>query len=484
MDPIKSIAERIARDFVPPENPVVSSAETENRFGLGDPDCPICHGAGFVIREGSSSDSGPGNMTVCSCRLKKYENVGKRAKALNANLGGYEQMTFDNFSVEGRGHLRSEQKTNLMYARDCARQFAESPADWLLFTGRYGTGKTHLAAAIANYALDQGMELIFQPVPDLLDQLRISYGGTSETYEERFEKIRTAPLLILDDLGAQSPTAWAEEKLYQIINFRYVNHLPTVITSNVNMREMDGRIASRLRDPMVNHIVMTVPDYRDPLSGSGMEYDISILHLLCNRSFDNFDSRRSEHLSDRSAAELARAYSECLAFAQEPSGWLVLAGPSGIGKTHLAAAIGNYRRERMENPIFVTASDLLDHLRATFSPNSTTTYDAVFDQVRSASLLILNYLDTMNATPWAREKMYQILNYRYQAQLPTVITLVKPVKEVDPNIRSRFVDANLCTVVQMFNVPMYNTNPEIDLSELKDARSGTKRNKTANSRWQ
>lgn len=482
MDPIKSIAERIARDFVPPENPTLPSSEPENRFGLGDPDCPICHGAGFVIRDAGSDEVGSGVMTVCTCRMRKFEDAGKRVKALNANLGGYEQMTFDNFNVEGRGQLRSEQKTNLAYARDCAQRFAENPVDWLLYTGRYGTGKTHLAAAIANQALDNGMELIFQPVPDLLDQLRVSYGGTSETYEERFDKIRTTPLLILDDLGAQSPTAWAEEKLYQIINFRYVNRLPTVITSNVNMREMDGRIASRLRDPMVNHIVMTVPDYRDPLSGTGMEDDISILHLLYNRSFDNFDSRRSERLSDRAASELARAYSECLSFAQEPVGWLVLAGPSGIGKTHLAAAIGNYRKDRMENPIFVTASDLLDHLRATFSPNSTTTYDAVFDQVRGAPLLILNYLDTMNATPWAREKMYQILNYRYQAQLPTVITLLKPVKDVDPNIRSRLVDANLCTVVQMFNVPMYNTNPDIDIMELKDARNKGKGTRALNGR--
>ena len=470
MDPISSITERIARDFIPPENPVAPSAEPENRFGLGDPDCPICHGAGFVIRESDPSDPSSGVMAACSCRLKKYEGAGKRAKALSANLSGYEHMTFDTFNAEGRGQLRPEQKTNLAYARDCAVKFAEDPTDWLLYTGRYGTGKTHLAAAIANRALERGIDLIFQPVPDLLDQLRMSYGNVSETYEDRFEKYRTVPLLVLDDLGAQSPTAWAEEKLYQIINYRYVNKLPTVITSNVNMRDVDGRIASRLRDPMVNHIVMSVPDYRDPLSGSNAEDDLSILHLLANRSFDNFDSRRSERLSDAAAVQLARAYSESLNFAQDPKGWLVLAGPSGIGKTHLAAAIGNYRKQRMENPIFITASDLLDHLRATFSPTSVTTYDTVFDQVRGAPLLILNYLDTMNATPWAREKMYQILNHRYQAQLPTVITLLKPVRDVDPNIRSRLVDANFCIVVQMFDVPMYNTNPEIDLAGLKESR--------------
>ena len=475
METINSITERIARDFIPPETTVkpLSPALFQNTYA--DPNCPICHGTGLVKRGGDPDDPTSGHLEACECRKRLLEQDSSKAKATSANLNGYEQMTFDTFKVEGRGQLRTEQITNLTYARDCARKYAEDPSGWLFFTGRYGTGKTHLAAAIANYTLDKGEEIIFQPVPDLLDQLRISYGNTGETFEDRFERIRTIRLLVLDDLGAQSPTAWAEEKLYQIINYRYVNKLPTVITSNVNPRDMDGRIASRLKDPFVTRIVMQVPDYRDPLSGSGAEDDLSILHLLYNRSFDNFDSRKKEHLSDRAAAELARAYAESFEFAQDPSGWLVLAGPSGIGKTHLAAAIGNYRKQRMDNPIFITASDLLDHLRATFSPNSATTYDAVFEQVRSTPLLILNYLDTMNATPWSKEKMYQILNYRYQAQLPTVITLLKPVRDVDPNIRSRMVDGSFCTVVQMFDVPMYNTNPEIDLNELKNTRIPKKR---------
>ena len=475
MEPISSITERIARDFTPQANPEVNLSEPENLFGLGDPDCPRCHGIGFIIKGGDPSDPTSGTQIPCSCRTKKFEDSGKRNRILSANLSDYEQMTFASFDTEGRGQLREEQITNLTYAYDTARKYAEYPSGWLFITGRYGTGKTHLAAAIANEALKKGTDLIFQPVPDLLDQLRMTFGNTGESYEDRFERIRSVPLLILDDLGTQSSTAWAEEKLYQIINHRYVKKLPTVITSNVSLREMDGRIASRLRDPFVTRIVMQVPDYRDPLSGSAMEDDISILHLLSSRSFENFDTRRSENLSDRAAAQLALAFNKSYEFAQNPSGWLVLAGPSGIGKTHLAAAIGNFRKQFMEHPIFVSASDLLDHLRATFSPTSTTTYDAVFDQVRSAPLLILNYLDTMNATPWSKEKMYQILNYRYQAQLPTVITLLKPVKEVDPNIRSRLVDVYFCTVVQMFDVPMYYTNPEIDLINLKNSRTPRKK---------
>ena len=117
MEPINSITERIARDFIPPEIPVKPSGEPENRFGLGDPNCPICGGLGFVIVGGNEDDLTSGTQVPCSCRKKRFADSGKKAKITNANLSGYEQMTFENFKVEGRGQLREEQKTNLTLVR-------------------------------------------------------------------------------------------------------------------------------------------------------------------------------------------------------------------------------------------------------------------------------------------------------------------------------------------------------------------------------
>ena len=195
MEPINSITERIARDFIPPENPASPSANPENRFGLGDPNCPICGGLGFIIK-GGNDDPTSGVQVPCECRARRFENAGKKARTISANLSGYEQMTFGSFKTEGRGALREEQKTNLEYALKISEDFADNPSGWLFFTGRYGTGKTHLAAAIANDALEKGVEVIFQPVPDLLDQLRMTYGNAGETFEDRFSRIRTVSLLI------------------------------------------------------------------------------------------------------------------------------------------------------------------------------------------------------------------------------------------------------------------------------------------------
>src|SRR5258708_40182641 len=116
--------------------------------------------------------------------------------------------------VSDGGNLTEEQQRCVNIAGERAVRYAESPRGWLLFRGTYGTGKTHLAAAIANYRLTLNEAVLFITVPDLLDYLRATYGPTSEIgYDERFEQFHTASLLILADLGAESQTPCALEKL-------------------------------------------------------------------------------------------------------------------------------------------------------------------------------------------------------------------------------------------------------------------------------
>ena len=120
--------------------------------------------------------------------------------------------------------------------------------------------------------------------------------------------------------------------------------------------------------------------------------------------------------------------------------------------------------------MFVVVPDLLDHLRATFGPSSNISYDNLFDQVRMSPLLILDDLGTQSATPWAREKLYQIFNYRYIARLPTVITSSNTLEELDPRIRSRMLDKRICTIVGM-DVPSYR----VGTGNLRTEKSRRKR---------
>lgn len=411
----------------------------------GDPDCPICAGVGFVRRDLPVDHPDFGKVEICECRAQEVAQAAYQRVYRLSNLSAFEEMTFETFKVQGRTGLGDDQVSSLQNAFNQAQAYARTLSGWLMLAGSYGVGKTHLAAAIANFAVSMGVPTLFLTVPDLLDWLRYAYGSTDENFETRFEEIRNINLLVMDDLGTQNATSWAQEKLYQIFNYRYVNRLPTVVTSNQPLEEIEGRVQSRLRDPeLVTMVKINAQDYRQPLVDT-TQPRLSALPLYGRMTFGSFNLREREKLTAEESDNLEKAFRKAQEYAERPRGWLVLSGTYGCGKTHLAAAIGNYRASLGQPPIFVVVPDLLDHLRSTFSPNSTVSYDEIFEEVRSASLLILDDLGTQTASPWAREKLYQIFNHRYTAELPTVITTASRLDDLDPRIRSRMLDSRLCT---------------------------------------
>jgi len=425
----------------------------------GDPNCPICGGVGFVRRDLPITDPDFGRLQVCVCRQQAVAEASQNRLFRLSNLDAFKEQTFEAFNPQGRLGLGENQVRSLNMALTLSQQYAQTLKGWLLLLGGYGCGKTHLAAAVANFVVRLGVPTLFLTVPDLLDWLRFSYGDRESGFEERFDEIRNIRLLVLDDLGTQNATPWAQEKLFQIINHRYVNRLPLVMTSNLRLEEMDGRIRSRLEDPdLVTKVEIQAPDFRSPVRETSSQPQLSTLHLHSSRTFGSFSMRESERLPGEEQKSLEKAFHAAQVYAEAPRGWLVLMGTYATGKTHLAASIGNYRFGLGEEPMFVVVPDLLDHLRATFSPTSSVSYDRLFDHVRTASLLILDDLGTQSATPWAREKLYQLINYRYNAELPTVITTSSPLDEIDPRVRSRMLDRRMCEIY-VLNVPSYRAAP-------------------------
>ncbi len=400
-----------------------------------------------------------GKVQICTCRQRQVsQQVHQRLFALS-NLNELSHLTFDNFQPRGRIGLGPWQADSLEQAYNHARQFAQALNGWLLIQGGYGSGKTHLAAAIANFAVSIGVPTLFITVPDLLDTLRFAYSDPEVTFEERFEEIRRAPLLVLDDFGTQNATAWAQEKLFQILNYRYINRLSLVVTANLPMDDIEGRIRSRLEDPeLVTSVHILATDYRRPTDDSG-HHELSSLAALRQYTFANFDLRKGEGMAPDHLKSLEKALRTATAFAKKPQGWLLLTGSYGCGKTHLSAAIANFRADLGQPPLFVSVPDLLDHLRATFNPNSTVSLDRRFEEVRSSQLLILDDLGTQNMTPWVREKLYQLFDYRYHAQLPTVITTSEKPDEADPRLLSRMSDARLCVKCSI-TAPSYRGTPK------------------------
>jgi DNA replication protein DnaC len=421
----------------------------------GDPNCPICGGVGYLRRDLPIDHPDFGKIVPCPCRSKEITQSARERLFRMSSLDALKELRFDNFDKRGRVGSGKHQADSLENAYNQARNFSEKHEGWLLLLGRYGCGKTHLAAAIANETIEAGISTLFLTVPDLLDWLRYAYSGADMSFEERFEEIRESPMLILDDFGTQNATAWAQEKIFQIMNHRYINKLPTVITSNIPIDDFEGRVRSRLQDPnLVTVVKILAPDYRNPTDDTGHP-ELSTLALHSRQTFGNFSLRKDEHIPDSGLHDLENAYKAARDYAEQPLGWLLLTGPYGCGKTHLAAAIGNYQAGMGSPPLMVGVPDLLDHLRATFSPNSTVSLDRRFEEVRKTRLLILDDLGTQSATPWAQEKLYQLFNYRYNAELPTVITTSSKTEKLDPRLFSRIQDQRICQIIVIDEVPPF-----------------------------
>jgi DNA replication protein DnaC len=446
---LKKIAESTSKANTP------TTSNTKTSTSLGDPACPHCGGAGYLRRDLPIEHPNFGRLEICTCRnVMVSQQVRQRLFSLS-RLDDLNSLTFETFQPRGRIGLGELHSNSLELAYNRSRQYAGNLQGWLLIMGGYGCGKTHLAAAIANFAVGMGVPTLFLTVPDLLDTLRFAYDAENVTFEQRFEEIRSASLLVLDDFGTQNATEWAQEKLFQIINYRYINHLPLVVTTNLALDQIEPRIRSRLQDPeLVSIVRMQAPDYRRPMDDTGHP-ELSSLGLHANQTFGNLSNRADEGLNPGEVKTLEKAIQAAHAFAEKPHGWLVFLGSYGSGKTHLAAAIANYRASLGNPPLFIVWLDLLDHLRATFSHDSKVSYDRRFEEIRTAPLLVLDDLGTQTMTPWVRDKLHQLINYRYNAELATVITTADELEKMDARILSRMLDQRLCTI-HGITVPAYH----------------------------
>jgi len=151
------------------------------------------------------------------------------------------------------------------------KELASGHATWhmLLDYGSAGCGKTHLCEALSIEFAKQNIMCSVREWSEVVRHLkRMMRSEIKDDYDIFFERFRKAPRLIIDDVGSGSTgSSWEWGELEDIINYRYKKGLLTVVTSNLNIKDLPDRIVSRFRDAVKSRLILnSAKDYR-PLKG-------------------------------------------------------------------------------------------------------------------------------------------------------------------------------------------------------------------------
>ncbi|KKM07000.1 hypothetical protein LCGC14_1738340 [marine sediment metagenome] len=227
-----------------------------------EPDCPFCQDGGWVHQLGEDGKIDY-RVPVVRCKCKaEYDDTRHRLWLLKmcklpADAG---RLTFDTWVKHD--DLKEPYEAALAFAN------GETDVRWLTIMARVDRGKSHLAMAICHRYIERGIPARYLFVPSGLDALRAGYSADGpDGYDAQLRHMMNVDLLILDDLGAQNPTPWAQEKLMMIVEERDMAGLPLVVTTNKPLDDLPGDDEHRIGSRLLRHrygqiITIKAPEYR------------------------------------------------------------------------------------------------------------------------------------------------------------------------------------------------------------------------------
>lgn len=214
-----------------------------------DSKCPQCGGTGWIRHR----EDGKEYFSECECRKKQIEESRLRFANIPAT---FKDMRLKNFNIAAYKDEKS--KTTIRAACKYIKQymscFEEEHQDGMglyLYSDTKGSGKTRMAASIANELVDMGYQVKFSLSTEIIQEIKRTWDRDNDLSESKLlDQLQETDILVVDDFGTEQVAGWINDKFYQIINNRYVDHMVTIFTSNypLDQLEYDDRITNRMKE--------------------------------------------------------------------------------------------------------------------------------------------------------------------------------------------------------------------------------------------
>lgn len=205
------------------------------------PDCSLCGDTGYV------------GGKICDCVKRKAAEI--MLSELSAEMP-IESSRFDNFNLnyykdeDGKnGNPRRRMTAILKVCREYVISFDLKKSKNLLFMGDAGLGKTHLTLAIVSGLIEKGFVPVYGSAENLFAKIeKEKFSGENRG---AYESMTACDLLVIDDLGAEMATAFTKSALYNLVNTRLLSGRPTIINTNLSMKEIEMRYTARISSRLI-----------------------------------------------------------------------------------------------------------------------------------------------------------------------------------------------------------------------------------------
>ena len=211
--------------------------------------CPVCN------------DTGVDGNRLCACHLEilkklAYDEAGSRSPL---NFCRFADFRLDYYSDRVNPEYGCSPRTRMGEILDFCKRYAasfdtDSPS--LLFFGETGLGKTHLSLSIAGEVINAGYSVLYNSAQNIFNELQKERFGKGESDGSFEPMVLECDLLVLDDLGAEFSTQFTNAALYNIVNTRINSGLPTIISTNLNIKELEERYTRRISSRLIGEYSM------------------------------------------------------------------------------------------------------------------------------------------------------------------------------------------------------------------------------------